>query len=100
MKLKRISMLLLALLMFFSISTQGFANKGDQVQDQSNLTQVLSDEVILSLTEDDLGTIFDILLEYKEKNPIDTEEELDGLATKLYIEAYNKKTTEIKPSSY
>lgn len=90
------TMLLLVVLMFFSFNTQGFAKEINRGEVQTKLT----DEIILSLTEDDLDNIYNILVDYKENNPDVTEEELDKIATEFYIETYNKKQIDIKPLGY
>lgn len=96
MRFKRMTMLLLVVLMFFSFNTQGFAKEINRGEVQTKLT----DEIILSLTEDDLDNIYNILVDYKENNPDVTEEELDKIATEFYIETYNKKQIDIKPLGY
>lgn len=87
-------MLLFTVLMFFSISTQSFAEKNYNGELNELAQTELTDEIILSLTEDDLDNLYNILVDYKENNPDATEQNLDQIATEFYIESYDKNKNE------
>ncbi len=96
-KFNKTAILLLIGVMFLSVSTQTFAEKTPGSELSNNIQTELTDEVILSLTGDDLEELYIILVDYKESNPDATEEDLDEIATEFYIETYNKNKDIVRP---
>lgn len=101
-KFKKLPIVLLTGVIFFSISNQSFAERiiSNQLQEQVKVQKELTDEILLSYTEEDFANLYDILINFKDSNPGATEDELDEIATDFYIEAYNDKLNTINPSGY
>lgn len=92
---------MLVVFMFVSTSSTSFAEKNSSEKIKIEKVQTeLTDEIILSLTGDDLETLYNLLVTYKEGNPNIKENELDDIARQYYIDTYNNSINEIKPFGY
>lgn len=88
--MKKILSLVLACAMLFAMSVTAFAVGASP--------DLLSEDIILSLTLQDHEACYDYLLQYKEDNPAATSAELDAVAADFYAELYEEKASSPAPA--
>ena len=81
--LKKVMSLMLAIIMMFSMAT---------ISSFASVQEELTEEVILSLTGDEVQNCYNLLLDTKEKNPNITYDELNNMAKQFYLDCYNNRT--------
>lgn len=88
--MRKLLSVVLCLCMFTPLSITAYATSTSQ-------QNVLTDEVLLSLTDEDFSDCFDYLLQYASQNQSCTSETLDNLALEFYAQRYREKVDTPSP---